>query len=131
MLKEAKAWRGVGIVCAAALACSLAPLFLIGLYAHPCADDFSYGAPAALAWSASGSFLEVLESAACNTIQVYHTWQGSFVAVFLMSLQPAVFGEGMYFWGVVFLLLSYLVGSLFFLKVFLRNYAGLDPMSLS
>ena len=124
-----KAWRGVGFVCAAALAVSLGPLFLIGWYAHPCADDFSYGFPTALAWSSSGSFLEVLESALQNTGRVYQNWQGSFAAVFLMSFQPAIFGERMYFWGVVFLLSTYLAGFLFFLKVFLRNYAGVDRTS--
>lgn len=124
-----KAWRGVGFFCAAALAVSLVPLFLIGWYAHPCADDFSYGFPTALAWSSSVSFLEVLESALQNTGRIYQNWQGSFAAVFLMSLQPAIFWERMYFWGVVFLLSTYLAGFLFFLKVFLRNYAGVDRTS--
>lgn len=104
---------------------SALPLLLIGRYDWPGADDFSYGLAASRAWAGTHSLLRVLEAAAGQAAATYHTWQGSFCAVFLMALQPAAFGEAFYRLTPILLLGAYALASLFFLSVVMRRYLGL------
>lgn len=76
---------------------SLIPLLLIGQYAHPCADDFTYGYYTHAYWSTTHSLSETLHWAFYQVHSTYDTWQGTFSSVFLMALSPAVWGEQYYF----------------------------------
>lgn len=105
---------------------SLLPLFLLGRYAVPAADDFSYGAAAHLAFLQDGSFFSAAAAAAGKTVETYFSWQGTFSAVFLMALQPAVFSLRLYaltplimtgvFVGGSFLFCRRILGNLFLLR---------------
>lgn len=109
--------RTLAVLAVVALAASLLPLLVLGFYNHPCADDYNYGLYAAQAVRAGGSPLSVLSAAARKTAETYQNWQGTFSAIFLMALHPAVFGEGFYV-VTPFLMLGALVFStFFFLKV--------------
>ena len=94
---------------------SLVPLLLLGLYDVPWADDFSYGANAHRAFLQGASLWQILNTAWHQVKNSYMTWQGTFSAIFLMSLQPAVFGERFYTL-VPFLMLLALVGGTFALS---------------
>lgn len=93
---------------------SLIPLYKIGFYAHPSADDFSYGIRTKSVWNETHSVSKVLETAAGKTIDKYYKWQGNFTAIFLMYLQPAIWGEEAYFIGPVLLLTAFLLSSILF-----------------
>lgn len=80
----------VGIVVA------LLPMLIIAKYNVPCADDYSYGRDAHLAWNQSHSLLDVLNASVQGVKTTYFRWQGTYSAVFAFSLQPAVFGEKWY-----------------------------------
>ncbi|MDO4990585.1 MAG: hypothetical protein Q4E45_08795, partial [Eubacteriales bacterium] len=83
----------------AALAVLLAltlPLLALAPYAVPAADDYSYGTQTHLAWRESGSVPAAVAAAGRTAVRTWHGWQGTFSAVFLMALQPAVFGERLY-----------------------------------
>lgn len=83
----------------AALAVLLAltlPLLALAPCAVPAADDYSYGTQTHRAWQESGSVPAAVAAAGRTAVRTWHGWQGTFSAVFLMALQPAVFGERLY-----------------------------------
>jgi hypothetical protein len=105
---------------------ALIPLLIIGWYAFPCADDFTYGAYPHAMWIESGSLQEVFHWALYQVKATYDTWQGTFSSVFLMALSPAVFGESNYFFTSIIMLgmtvLSHFVFSwVIFRKLFRTN----------
>jgi hypothetical protein len=107
---------------------SLIPLYVISGYAHPSVDDYSYGTHASRVWQATGSFFQVISDAWQRTGHTYETWQGTFSSVFLMRLEPAVFGEQYYFLTTVVLLSTFLICSIlfymaFFSKLFHASFA--------
>ena len=71
----------------------LVPLLYLARYDVPSADDYIYGTAAHLTLVHGGSLNDAIAAALEHTAVIYHTWQGSYSAVFLMCLQPAVFSE--------------------------------------
>lgn len=113
----------ISILLIGVLLLSILPLFLLGSYNHPCADDFSYGGETAVVWRETGSFSQTLKAAVEKTKDVYQTWQGSFAGVFLMALHPGVFGESLYKMVPLFLILTFAASLFFFCHVLLVTYA--------
>ena len=72
------------------------PLLAIAVYAHPAFDDYSYGLLTKQAWERTGSLSAVFRGAILTARDTYDSWQGSFSAIFLMALQPGIFGERLY-----------------------------------
>lgn len=103
---------------------SLIPIFSIGMYALPCADDFFYGAQTARLVQSGGSFGEVLLAAAEQTADSYRSWQGSYAAVFLMQLQPAAFDIRLYPITVVVMFFSLVGGTMLFLRELIVKFFG-------
>lgn len=109
-----------------ALFISLVPILLMGIYAVPAADDFSYGAPAHIAYVESGSIGAAAAAAVDKTVESYFSWQGSFAAIFLMALQPAVFSESLYALTPFIMLFSLVLGTFLFCRGFFGELLGLD-----
>ena len=115
--------KWLGIIALAAL---LVPMLLLSFYATPMADDFSYGAPAHRAWVESGSFFATLSAALSKVRESFFSWQGTYSAIFLMAIQPAVFSEGLY-WMTTFIMLGTLiVGTALFCRAFFSQLLGLN-----
>lgn len=74
----------------------LIPLFWIGIYNFPSADDFSVGMAASRVWQQNHSVFETIIEAFRETGKLYMGWTGTFSTVFMMALCPAVFGKEMY-----------------------------------
>ena len=108
-----------GLVLCAFVLC-LAPMLYLSRYDVPCADDYIYGTPAHLALVHGGNLSDALNAALKHTVHVYRTWQGSYTAVFLMCLQPAVFSESLYCLT-TWLMAAALFGGLFILCLCLMN----------
>lgn len=102
---------------------SLIPVYGVGMYAHPSVDDYYYGVETAKVWSETGSFAEVIKASLDEMVRTYYDWQGNFSAIFLMRLQPGIFGEDCYFLTSVILISSYVVCSVFFFYTMLRKFA--------
>jgi hypothetical protein len=84
------------IVLAALVVCSLIPVFALGQYDRMAFDDYDYSKYTRGAVAQGGSLGDVL-SAAVETVAVnYNTWQGTYSAVFLFSLQPGIWSLGLY-----------------------------------
>ena len=101
------------LILSAVFVLSLIPLLHIGLYAHAAGDDFAYGLTAHLCWKETHSIPAVIQAAVENTRKYYHSWQGTYSSIFLMSLQPSVISERLYCLTGI-LMLGMLIGSHFF-----------------
>lgn len=84
-----------GIALCAFFLC-LIPLLYLSRYDVPCADDYIYGTSAHLTLVHGGSLSDAVAAALKYTAKTYRTWQGSYAAVLLFCLQPAVFSESLY-----------------------------------
>lgn len=113
-LKKEGTYKLFAIFCILLLIVALLPLLFIGRYAHPCADDYGYGAYAHAIWSTTHSFIQTIQQAVRQVQSSYDTWQGTFSSILLMALSPAIWGEGYYFLTPV-IMLSILLISLFYL----------------
>ena len=75
---------------------SLVPLLWLSGYNHPLGDDLTYGAAAHLAWRSEHSVWAAIRAAMQTTVYTWQNWQGTYTAVFLFSLHPAIFGRQFY-----------------------------------
>lgn len=88
---------------------SFIPLFIISFYAHPSADDYSYSIETYRLWSETNNIVVLLKAAYNETVSSWNTWQGLYSSAFLLSLQPAIYGESWYcLTGII--MLSLLIG---------------------
>lgn len=84
-----------------------------GLYVYPQGDDFEYGAYAHQAIEAGYGLQGALGGAAKMVAKSYKIWQGTFSSIFLMALQPGIWGEE-YYHLTPLLLIGLLLSALFF-----------------
>lgn len=76
--------------------CSLIPIFVLAGYNFPCADDYGYSIYTRLAWLDTHNLFSVIAAACRKVARTWLTWQGTYSSVFLMALQPGIFGDGFY-----------------------------------
>ncbi len=103
-----KQLKGVTITAIVVLVVSILPIFWIGQYLHPFSDDYVFGAQTHKIWNSTHSLSACITAAWNVAINMYHIWQGTYSACFLMALQPGAFGL---YWIVPIILLSSLVTS--------------------
>lgn len=113
--------RTMAIVIGVLFLLSLIPMFIIALYNHPSIDDFYYGIKTYHAVQDAGSLPQILSAAVEQVKETYQNWQGTFSAVFLFALHPAVFQDSLYSASTFLLLPAFLFSSLFLWKVLLRD----------
>jgi len=75
---------------------TLIPIGLVSAYDRMDFDDYDYSVLTRAAVRDDGSASGVLCAAGQTVTDTYQTWQGTFSAVFLFSLQPAIWGQGWY-----------------------------------
>ena len=105
----------------AVIAASIIPLLIISKYSIPAADDFSFSCETYHAVQQGEGISGVIKGAAEKTKNVYFSWQGTFSAIFLMALQPAIWGFEHYS-ITAYLMLFSLLFSIFFLCI--RVFSG-------
>lgn len=105
---------------------SVIPLYIIGMYAHPSVDDYYYGTETVQVWNETHSFASVVKCSFDEMINTYNIWQGNFSAIFLMRLQPGIFGEQYYFFAPLILLSAYMGFSIFFFYTALKKIFKAD-----
>ena len=105
---------------------SVIPLYVIGMYAHPSVDDYYYGTETVQVWNETHSFASVVKCSFDEMINTYNIWQGNFSAIFLMRLQPGIFGEQYYFIAPLILLSAYMGFSIFFFYTALKKIFKAD-----
>lgn len=103
-----KQLKGITISAIVVLIVSILPILWISQYLHPFGDDYVFGADVYKIWSETHSFTACIQGAWHVAITMYHTWQGTYSACFLMALQPGVFGQ---YWLGPIILVFCLMGS--------------------
>lgn len=103
--KQLKIVTGIAIM---VLIASIIPILWISQYLHPFGDDYVFGAEVYKIWNETHSFPACIQAAWNVAMTMYHTWQGTYSACFLMALQPGVFGQ---YWLGPIILLFCLAGS--------------------
>ncbi len=117
-----KLTRRMAMYAVAALILSLIPILAVSGYLHPMADDYVFAAPVHHAWLQTHSPVAVLRAALDVAVTMYHKWQGTYTACFIMSLQPGAFGH---YWLTPFLLIgSYIAASYTFGMAVMRRMLG-------
>ena len=114
LIKKTFTFRNLSILLILLFLLSLLPIIGISFFNHPSADDFSFAKFTRAQFLESGSLLSTIKRGAEVSGQYYNNWQGTFSATFLMSLQPAVFNESLYFLT-TFIMLFFLIAPTFFL----------------
>lgn len=96
------------IFCAATVALFILiciPLFTVAKYNYMSGDDLAFGAATHHAIQ-DGQPWKIFGLAATKTAELYQTWQGSFSAIFLFTLQPGIWGEQYYQLGTYIIIFS-------------------------
>ena len=100
----------------------LIPLYVIGNYAHPSVDDYYYGVETSKVWEETGYLNKVIETSYQSMLATYEDWQGNFSAIFLMRLQPGIYGDEYYVIAPIILITSFVVSMLVFFYYGLRKW---------
>lgn len=115
---------GICLILGILFALVISPLIYTAFFAVPAVDDYSFGYPVHIVWESTHSVALALAAAAKETLRLYKGWQGTFSAIFLMCLQPAVFKEEFYP-AVTFIMMGALISScLFFCRAMFHNIFG-------
>jgi len=80
------------------------PLYTIGLYAVPSADDYAAASVLRNAMHASSNPLEWIKALWSNMVYFYNTWQGTFSSNFLSNIFPLATSDTNYYLCSFFLL---------------------------
>ncbi len=110
---------------------SLLPLLGLSGINHAAGDDLGYGRLTHQAWLQTHSLGEVIKAAGQTVKDYYYGWQGTWMTVFLFSLQPEVFSPTAYI-IVPFLMLALWLGATWILSYYLLvKKAGFPPIYFS
>lgn len=109
---------------------SLLPIMVLGVYNHPCADDYMYGAACRNVIDAGGSFLDVIKTACNVVVNYWYGWQGTYSSIFFMNLQPGLYREGLYALTTPIMLTMLCGGTILFLYALLHKYCGLEKQTV-
>lgn len=117
--------RAVAILAILLLAVLLVPLLRLAIYACPWYDDYLFLNNTRLFMQEEG-MAGFFHGAWFTVRHWWHTWQGSFASIFIMAVNPFVFGEEYYFVGIVAVLLIVVASIYFFVTVLCRYMLGAD-----
>ena len=110
----------------AVLVATLVPLLLISAYNHSYADDWHYGVWAHLVLQDTGNVFLAIGTALEQAGKAWFDWQGTYSAIFLMAIEPSVFGEHAYALAAPVVLATLVAGTLFFSHVALVELLGAE-----
>ena len=98
------------ILCVAALLLIVVPMLYISQYVWPSSDDYEFSIFAKEVFVSGGSIFEIVKQAWGVVVEKYLHWQGTYSAIFLMAMQPGIWGDQFYGVGAVIVIVSLLAG---------------------
>lgn len=124
-MKSVKTESKIVILLIALFIAGLVPIFLLGRYDYLSADDYGFSAHCNIVWMQSHSVVQVIKTAGETAIEIWNRWQGTFSSIFLMALQPGI-------WGMYSLVPWIMIGAmtfstLFFFYVVFRKIIQVRP----
>ena len=120
-MKSGKFTTKVAVFLVSLFIAGLIPIALISRYDYPCADDFGFSAYSHIAWQEDHSIPAVLGGAVRTVAERWYGWQGTFSSIFVMALQPGIWGELFYSLVPWIMIGAMSASTLYFLHVVLRN----------
>jgi len=126
LLKKRLSNRTLAWLCVAVLLASLLPLYALSFYNHACYDDFGFSIRTHDRWRETGSLWQTFMAAVENTVGIRQTWEGTYATSFISALQPALYGENLYWLTTAILLTFFLFCVWFFLRQVLGKLLGTD-----
>lgn len=103
------------------LVISLLPVVLGAFFAHPVSDDYSFSYLTVRAVQNGEGLTGVLRAATQEVKDIYYSWQGTYAAIFLFSLQPGIYGIRFYWITTAAILLSVSIGTFCLLDSLLKS----------
>lgn len=122
--KNKQFWRNMSILWGSLFVVSLIPIVLLSTYNFPCADDLGYSIYTRHAWTDTHNLFAVLAAAGRKVAESYQIWQGTWASIFLMALQPGIFGDGAYWIGTVMLIAALGISVFYFMNAFWKKWLG-------
>jgi len=107
----------------------LVPVLWVSFYTHPSADDFNYGVNTINVIKDEG-LLGVAAGSMKTLSHFYKTWQGTFSAIILFSLNPSVFGNNLYFLTTFIILGMLFLGLFYLIKQLVNNLLKADKTTM-
>ena len=80
-------------------------LLYTATFSHPQVDDYNYSIYTFNALK-NGGITELIKGVIKTVDEFYRTWQGTYSAITIMSLEPAIYGQEFYFLGSFILIIS-------------------------
>lgn len=114
------------LFCGALLLLTL-PMFIVGAYSHPSADDYTfcyYTYKAAKNTEGIGRIFAVLYGACQAVKTAYEQWSGYYTGSFFAALRPNFYNENLAFFNSFILLCGLLVGIFWFAKKLFHDMWG-------
>ena len=112
----------LAILTVVVLAISLIPILYVSFYSHPLYDDFGFSEYVHDAIINDGGFFKIIAAAFSQVKESYFSWQGTFSAIFLFSLQPGVFSDDLYFLTTFIMVFILIVSYFFFIDTFVVRW---------
>lgn len=106
----------------------LFPILRVSFYTHPSADDFNYGVNTINIIQEKG-IIGVARGSIKTLIEFYKTWQGTYSAIILFTLNPSILGENMYFLTTFIIIGFFFLGLYCFLKPLLQKVLNVDKIT--
>ena len=124
MIRKPALWR-ILLICV--LIATLLPIMIISQYNHSCADDYSYGERVKDTLARTHNPIEIGKAVVSTVISTYKSWQGTYSAIVLFTLQPAVWGEQYYVLSAYLIIAVLLWGVFSFFRAWIgRGYGRND-----
>ena len=103
----------------------LIPIIWLSFYSVPALDDFSYG----LNTMQKKGFINIIIGSFKTIKHTYFRWQGTYSAIFIFTLNPAILDIDFYFLTTIILIAFYFIGLLYISKNILYKGLKLDKKS--
>ena len=121
-------YGGILLLVVLLLAVSLLPILAIGRYDVQATDDYSFGAATHQTFLQTGNVFLTLRTGWEQVKSSYLTWQGTWAAIFLMTLQPGVFQFEAYSITAVIMLSSLILGIFTLTVILLTDVFRMNQM---
>ena len=122
ILKFGPGVKTLSVVLLLATVAALVPICLLTRYAIPFFDDYGYSAPVWVYYMQGGFRPKgVIAGAIKNALFMRYMWQGTYGSIFLMGLNPMVFGEQYYYLGCLFLIVNFTLSVFAFVGILVKK----------
>lgn len=89
----------------------LLPIVRLAFYTTPYYDDFNYSQYLVYRWNQAPRFLNIFNAGIDGARNTWNYWQGTYSSVFFMCINPFPIRYDLYFWGVLGIIASLVLGT--------------------